>query len=134
MVYGSRNQFSTSVTDIRSGRAATGGVGAGRLMRNGWAGRSSWRANSRYRAPRASAPSHREVPASAASRCTKREATVGLPATRWMAEIGAAVIGTDTELLLKSRRVVSSRLREAGFEFRFPHWAEAAQNLAERRR
>ncbi|MEU0878799.1 TIGR01777 family oxidoreductase [Lentzea sp. NPDC005914] len=59
---------------------------------------------------------------------------VGLPATRWMAEIGAAVIGTDTELLLKSRRVVSRRLSEAGFEFRFPHWAEAAQNLAERRR
>ncbi|WP_112271626.1 TIGR01777 family oxidoreductase [Lentzea terrae] len=59
---------------------------------------------------------------------------VGLPATRWMAEIGAAVIGTDTELLLKSRRVVPTRLREAGFEFHFPNWAEAAQNLVERRR
>lgn len=59
---------------------------------------------------------------------------VGLPATKWMAEIGAAVIGTDTELLLKSRRVVPARLREAGFEFHFPNWAEAAQNLAERRR
>jgi uncharacterized protein (TIGR01777 family) len=59
---------------------------------------------------------------------------VGLPATKWMAEIGAAVIGTDTELLLKSRRVVPARLQEAGFEFHFPNWAEAAQNLAERRR
>ncbi len=59
---------------------------------------------------------------------------VGLPATRWMAEIGAAVIRTDTELLLKSRRVVPGRLAEAGFEFRFPRWAEAAQNLVERRR
>lgn len=59
---------------------------------------------------------------------------VGLPATRWMAEIGAAAIGTDTELLLKSRRVVSTRLREAGFDFHFPNWAEAAQNLVERRR
>lgn len=59
---------------------------------------------------------------------------VGLPATRWMAEIGAAVIGTDTELLLKSRRVVPTRLQEAGFEFHFPNWAEAAQNLVERRR
>jgi uncharacterized protein len=59
---------------------------------------------------------------------------VGLPATKWMAEIGAAVIRTDTELLLKSRRVVPARLREAGFEFHFPNWAEAAQNLAERRR
>lgn len=59
---------------------------------------------------------------------------VGLPATKWMAEIGAAVIGTDTELLLKSRRVVPARLQEAGFEFHFPNWAEAAQNLVERRR
>jgi hypothetical protein len=31
---------------------------------------------------------------------------VGLPATKWMAEIGALAIGSDTELLLKSRRVV----------------------------
>ncbi|MFS8097786.1 TIGR01777 family oxidoreductase [Lentzea alba] len=59
---------------------------------------------------------------------------IGLPATRWMAEIGAFAIRSDTELLLKSRRVVSNRLKEAGFEFHFPNWAEAAQNLAERRR
>ena len=59
---------------------------------------------------------------------------VGLPATRWMAEIGAFALRSDTELLLKSRRVVPARLREAGFEFHFPNWAEAAQNLAERRR
>ncbi|KJK44838.1 NAD-dependent epimerase [Lentzea aerocolonigenes] len=59
---------------------------------------------------------------------------VALPATRWMAEIGAAVLRTDTELLLKSRRVVPGRLQEAGFEFRFPNWAAAAQNLVERRR
>ncbi|MGW6934503.1 TIGR01777 family oxidoreductase [Lentzea sp. NPDC054927] len=58
----------------------------------------------------------------------------GLPATSWMAEIGAFVIRSDTELLLKSRRVVPGRLREAGFEFHFPNWREAAQNLAERRR
>ncbi|MDX8031888.1 TIGR01777 family oxidoreductase [Lentzea sp. BCCO 10_0856] len=58
----------------------------------------------------------------------------GLPATSWMAEIGAFAIRSDTELLLKSRRVVPGRLREAGFEFHFPNWREAAQNLAERRR
>ncbi|MCX2947429.1 TIGR01777 family oxidoreductase [Lentzea sp. NEAU-D7] len=59
---------------------------------------------------------------------------VGLPATSWMAEIGAFAIRSDTELLLKSRRVVPGRLRQAGFEFHFPNWREAAQNLAERRR
>ncbi|GGU33096.1 TIGR01777 family oxidoreductase [Lentzea flava] len=59
---------------------------------------------------------------------------VGLPATRWMAEVGAFVIRSDTELLLKSRRVVPRRLEQAGFEFHFPNWAAAAQNLVERRR
>ncbi|MEU3642702.1 DUF1731 domain-containing protein [Lentzea sp. NPDC034063] len=59
---------------------------------------------------------------------------VGLPATRWMAGLGAFALRTDTELLLKSRRVVPGRLRDAGFEFHFPNWREAAQNLAERRR
>ncbi|MET9225385.1 DUF1731 domain-containing protein [Lentzea sp. NPDC003310] len=59
---------------------------------------------------------------------------VGLPATSWMAEIGAFAIRSDTELLLKSRRVVPGRLREAGLDFHFPNWREAAQNLAERRR
>ena len=59
---------------------------------------------------------------------------VGLPATGWMAEIGAFALRTDTELLLKSRRVVPGRLQDAGFEFHFPNWREAAQNLAERRR
>jgi uncharacterized protein (TIGR01777 family) len=59
---------------------------------------------------------------------------VGLPATHWMAGLGAFALRTDTELLLKSRRVVPGRLTEAGFEFHFPNWREAAQNLAERRR
>ncbi|MFC3890453.1 TIGR01777 family oxidoreductase [Lentzea rhizosphaerae] len=59
---------------------------------------------------------------------------VGLPATAWMAEVGAFAIRSDTELLLKSRRVVPGKLTRAGFEFHFPNWREAAQNLAERRR
>ncbi|NUR01447.1 MAG: TIGR01777 family protein [Streptomyces sp.] len=42
---------------------------------------------------------------------------VGLPATRWMAELGAFALRSDTELLLKSRRVVPGRLLEAGFAF-----------------
>lgn len=57
----------------------------------------------------------------------------GLPATRWMAELGAFVLRADTELLLKSRRVVPTRLLEAGFRFDFPAWADAAAELERRR-
>jgi uncharacterized protein (TIGR01777 family) len=57
---------------------------------------------------------------------------VGLPATRWMAAIGAFVLRTDTELLLKSRRVVPGRLLDAGFAFEAPAWPAAAQELVAR--
>jgi uncharacterized protein (TIGR01777 family) len=57
---------------------------------------------------------------------------IGLPATRWMLEVGAFVLRTETELVLKSRRVVPGRLLERGFEFRFPAWPEAARDLCER--
>jgi NAD dependent epimerase/dehydratase family enzyme len=59
-------------------------------------------------------------------------ARVGLPATGWMLEVGALVLQTETELVLKSRRVVPRRLLEAGFEFRFPEWSEAAVELVRR--
>ncbi|MFD8225969.1 TIGR01777 family oxidoreductase [Streptomyces massasporeus] len=59
---------------------------------------------------------------------------VGLPATRWMAEIGAFVLRSDTELLLKSRRVVPGRLLEAGFAFERPAWPQAADDLVRRLR
>ncbi|MFD5157152.1 DUF1731 domain-containing protein [Streptomyces hawaiiensis] len=59
---------------------------------------------------------------------------VGLPATRWMAEIGAFVLRSDTELLLKSRRVVPGRLLEAGFAFECPEWPRAAEDLVRRLR
>jgi hypothetical protein len=59
---------------------------------------------------------------------------IGLPATEWMLEIGTWLMRTETELVLKSRRVVPGRLLEGGFEFRFPHWPEAARDLVARRR
>jgi uncharacterized protein (TIGR01777 family) len=59
---------------------------------------------------------------------------VGLPAKAWMLEIAAFFHRTETELLLKSRRVVPARLLESGFTFEFPHWAPAARDLCERRR
>lgn len=56
----------------------------------------------------------------------------GLPATRWMLEVGAFLIRTETELILKSRRVVPARLLQSGFSFQFPSWAEAAADLCRR--
>ena len=56
-------------------------------------------------------------------------ARVGLPATKWMLEIGAWAMRTDTELVLKSRRVIPERLLEAGFSFDFPEWQAAARDL-----
>jgi uncharacterized protein (TIGR01777 family) len=54
---------------------------------------------------------------------------VGLPATSWMASIGAFFLRSETELLFKSRRVVPARLSAAGFEFDFPEWTTAAEDL-----
>lgn len=56
----------------------------------------------------------------------------GLPAAEWMLEIGAFLLRTETELILKSRRVVPGRLTNAGFEFDFPNWEQAAADLCER--
>ena len=54
---------------------------------------------------------------------------IGLPASRWMLEIGAWVLRTDTELVLKSRRVVPGRLLASGFTFDFPEWPTAVRDL-----
>jgi uncharacterized protein (TIGR01777 family) len=53
----------------------------------------------------------------------------GLPARGWMLEIGAVVMRTETELILKSRRVVPARLLEHGFTFKFPTWNDAGRDL-----
>lgn len=57
---------------------------------------------------------------------------VGLPASRWMLEVGAFLMRTETELVLKSRRVVPKRLLDAGFAFEFPAWDAAAADLVGR--
>ena len=59
---------------------------------------------------------------------------IGLPATAWMAELGAFALRTETELIFKSRRVVPGRLLDAGFRFEFTDWATAARELVARRR
>ncbi len=57
---------------------------------------------------------------------------IGLPATKWMASIGAFFMRSDPELVLKSRRVVPKRLLDRGFVFEHPEWAAAARELASR--
>lgn len=57
---------------------------------------------------------------------------IGLPASRWMLEVGAFFMRTETELILKSRRVVPTRLLKAGFQFQFPRWSDAARDLCRR--
>jgi uncharacterized protein len=55
---------------------------------------------------------------------------VGLPASRLMLEAGAWMMGTETELILKSRRVVPGRLRDSGYAFQFPEIDGAVRDLA----
>lgn len=59
---------------------------------------------------------------------------LGLPATEWMLEIGARFLRTETELILKSRRVAPRLLLDSGFAFQFPDWKSAARDLCQRSR
>lgn len=54
---------------------------------------------------------------------------IGLPAPRWMLEIGAFFLRTETELLLKSRRVVPGKLLASGFTFSYPEIRAALEEI-----
>ena len=56
----------------------------------------------------------------------------GLPAPAPLIELAAFFLRTESELVLKSRRVIPGRLLDAGFEFEFPDWPEAAEDLVRR--
>jgi uncharacterized protein (TIGR01777 family) len=53
----------------------------------------------------------------------------GLPMPRWLLELGAAMINTETELILKSRRVVPRRLLSEGYTFQFPQIHDALRDI-----
>jgi len=53
----------------------------------------------------------------------------GLPATSLMIEIGTFFLRTESELVLKSRRVIPGILNKSGFEFSYPIWQEASVDL-----
>ncbi len=59
-------------------------------------------------------------------------AHIGLPAPVWMIRVGAWLMRTEPELVLKSRRVVPGRLLDQGFQFQFPEWPTAARELVGR--
>jgi len=56
----------------------------------------------------------------------------GLPATAWMLEVGAFFLRTETELIIKSRRVAPAKLLASGFKFQFPELRAALENLNKR--
>lgn len=58
--------------------------------------------------------------------------SIGLPAANWMLSLGAVFMRSETELILKSRRVVPARLFDTGFTFEFPEWPDAAKELVQR--
>jgi uncharacterized protein len=56
----------------------------------------------------------------------------GLSPEKWMLRWGAVLLRTETELILKSRRVVPGKLLAHGFRFAFPDWPSAAPDLVQR--
>ncbi len=57
---------------------------------------------------------------------------LSVPVPVWALEIGAVFLRTESELVLKSRRVVPTRLLQSGFTFRYPQWPAAAAELTAR--
>jgi NAD dependent epimerase/dehydratase family enzyme len=56
-------------------------------------------------------------------------APFGVPAPRWLLEVGMVVLRQESELVLKSRWAVPQRLLDAGFAFRWPDLEEAVTDL-----
>ncbi len=54
----------------------------------------------------------------------------GLPSPEFLLKIGARIIQTETELILKSRFVVPERLLNSGFSFEYPTMEEALRDLS----
>lgn len=63
------------------------------------------------------------------SLCKTMKASIGLPSPTWMLKMGAVLVGTETELVLKSRWVIPDRLTKAGYQFKFPVIDGALHNI-----
>lgn len=53
----------------------------------------------------------------------------GISHPEWLLKIGAKIIGTETELVLKSRNVIPERLLQEGFSFKYPTIETTISNL-----
>jgi NAD dependent epimerase/dehydratase family enzyme len=54
---------------------------------------------------------------------------IGLPSPSFLLEAGAFMIGTETELMLKSRWVLAARATSEGFEFKYRSLDDALKNI-----
>jgi uncharacterized protein (TIGR01777 family) len=61
--------------------------------------------------------------------CQQLRPLVRLPQPRWLLEVGAFVLRTETELILKSRKVYPERLLAAGFQFEYTTCKVAVEEL-----
>ncbi|MES2827329.1 MAG: TIGR01777 family oxidoreductase [Bacteroidota bacterium] len=57
---------------------------------------------------------------------------IGIPNPAFLIKIGAIFIGTEAELVLSGRRVVSTFLQQKGFKFKYPYLHEALEELVNR--
>lgn len=57
----------------------------------------------------------------------------GIPQPKWLLQIGACMIQTEAELILKSRNVVPEKLMQAGFTFNYPTVTTAIQEIIQRK-
>ncbi len=76
------------------------------------------------------------LPQSAFMTCLRRamRCPFGLPAPAWLLEIATFFLRTESELILKSRRVFPAKLMQSGFSFHFPEWSGASRDLVARRK
>ena len=57
---------------------------------------------------------------------------LGPPSPAWLVALATKLMGTEAELVLKSRWVLPKRLQDAGFKFKFNDWPTAARDLVAR--
>lgn len=76
------------------------------------------------------------LPQAAFMTCLRRAmgCPFGLPAPAWLLEIATFFLRTESELILKSRRVFPAKLMQSGFSFHFPEWSAASRDLVARRK
>ncbi len=54
---------------------------------------------------------------------------IGIPTPRWFLAFGAFLIGTETELIMKSRWVIPQKLIAAGFHFKYPKIEDVMKDI-----